>query len=65
MEIRYLTKDESNIIQRDDFLKLTPVNRFFSFLDLMNNLRIYPMYKKVAKTKNFIIEIKDDQRMEQ
>jgi len=65
MEIRYLTKEESNIIQRDDFLKLTPVNRFFSFLDLMNNLRVYPMYKNVAKTKNFIIKIKDDQRMEQ
>ena len=60
MEIRYLTKEESNKIQRDDFLKLTPVQRFFSFLDLMNNLRIYPMYKKVTKTKNFIIEIKDD-----
>ena len=60
MEIRYLTKEESNKIQRDDFLKLTPVQRFFSFLDLMNNLRKYPMHNKVTKTKNFIIEIKDD-----
>ena len=64
MEIRYLTKEESNIIQRDDFLKLTPVERFFSFLDLMNKLRKYPMNNKITKKKNFLIEIKDDQRME-
>jgi len=64
MEIRYLTKEESNKIQRDDFLKLTPVERFFSFLDLMNKLRKYPMNNKITKKKNFLIEIKDDQRME-
>ncbi len=64
MKIRYSTKEESNKMQRDDFFKLTSVQRFYSFLDLMNNLRKYPVHNKIWQKKNFLIEIKDDQRME-
>jgi hypothetical protein len=60
MKIRYSTKEESNKVQRDDFLKLTPVQRFYSFLDLMNNLRKYPVNSKIVQKRNFLIEIKDD-----
>jgi hypothetical protein len=60
MEIKYLTKEESNTIQRENFLKLTPVERFYSYLDLMNNLRNFPVNNIIARNKNFLIEIIDD-----
>jgi hypothetical protein len=60
MEIKYLTNEESNTIQRENFLKLTPVERFYSYLDLMNNLTIFPLKRPIAKNKNFLIEIIDD-----
>jgi hypothetical protein len=60
MEIKYLTKEESNTIQRNNFLKLTPVERFYSYLDLMNNLRNFPVNHIIARNKNFLIEIIDD-----
>ncbi len=60
MEIKYLTKEESNKMQRNNFLKLSSIERFFSFLDLMNNLKIFPLNRPIAKNNNFLIEIKDD-----
>lgn len=35
MEIRFQTKEESNKQQQEDFLKLSKVERIYSFLRLM------------------------------
>jgi len=41
MEIFFRTKEESNLIQEEEFLKLAPKERFYSFLALMNKLKIF------------------------
>ncbi len=41
MEIFFRTKEESNRIQEEEFLKLAPQDRFYSFLALMNKLKIF------------------------
>jgi len=60
MEINFRSKEESNKIQRDEFLKLTPSQRVSAFFDLMYKLRKYPMHLKLEKSNNFLIIIKDD-----
>ncbi len=64
MKITYSTKEESNRMQRENFLRLSCIERFYSFLDLMNSVKQYPVRVKIEKKNNFLIEIKDDQRME-
>ena len=41
MEIFFRTKEESNRTQEEEFLKLAPQDRFYSFLALMNKLKIF------------------------
>jgi hypothetical protein len=61
MQIRYLTKEESNKIREDEFLALKPEERFLAFLELSRRInRLFP--SKVTfeeRTKgNFILERK-------
>lgn len=41
MEIFFRSKEESNLIQEEEFLKLAPQDRFYSFLALMDKLKIF------------------------
>lgn len=59
MEMNFRTKEESNRIQREEFLKLTPEERFYAFLDLMDSLRGFPSSNKKNISDNFVVEIKD------
>lgn len=61
MELRYLTKDESNRIREEEFLALIPAERFLAFLELSRRInRIFP--SKITfeeRTKgNFILKRK-------
>ncbi|MDR7211226.1 hypothetical protein [Flavobacterium piscis] len=59
MEIRFQTKEESNRQQQEDFLKLSKVERIYSFLRLMERVSQFPVKNKVNKNKdNFLIVIK-------
>lgn len=60
MEINYRTKEESNKIQQEEFLKLTPSQRVSAFFDLMYKMRKYPVPHKKDKTNNFLIVIEDN-----
>jgi len=62
VEIKFRTKEESNKLQRDDFLKLSPVDRFYTFLNLMYLLKDYPTKKPKKKYNNFIIVINCDEK---
>ncbi len=60
MEINFQSKEESNKMQREEFLKLTPSQRVSAFFDLLYKLRKYPTHPKLEKNNNFLIVIKDD-----
>ncbi len=58
MEIRFRTKEESNKQQQEDFLKLSKVERFYSFLRLSERMSKFPIKDKIDKNKdNFLIVI--------
>ncbi len=58
MKILFQTKEESNKQQLDDFLKLSKVERIYSFISFILKSKQLP--KKVNKndSRNFFIEIK-------
>lgn len=58
MEMQFQTKEESNKIQLESFLKLSKVERIYNFLNLVHKLNQYPTKIKPAKSANFIITIK-------
>lgn len=59
MEIRFQTKEESNRLQQEEFLKLSKVERIYSFLRLSERISKFPVKNKVDKNKdNFLIVIK-------
>jgi len=61
MEIRYLTKQESNRLQQEEFLKLSPVERIYAFLDLSYRLKNFPSKpSKNVDPTSFLIEIIDE-----
>jgi len=58
MEIRFQTKEESNKQQQEDFLKLSKIERVYSFLRLSERISQFPVKNKVDKNKdNFQILI--------
>jgi hypothetical protein len=58
MEIKFQTKEESNQQQQEAFLKLSKVERFYNFLNLMERMTQFPTKNKIDKNKdNFIIII--------
>ena len=59
MEIVFQTKEQSNQLQKDAFLELSKIERFYSFLRSMERFTAFPVKKKTEKNKNnFIIEFK-------
>lgn len=50
MEIRFQSKEESNQQQREAFLKLAPIDRFYAFLDLSERMKDFP--SRLDKDKN-------------
>jgi len=59
MEIRFQTKEESNRQQQEDFLKLSKIERIYSFLRLSERISKFPVKNKIDKNKdNFLIVIK-------
>ena len=60
MEIHFQTKEESNKKQLEDFLKLSKVDRIYSFLGLILNMKQFPTKHKIEnKNNNFVIELKE------
>lgn len=57
MEITFRTKEEANIEQEKEFFSLTPVERFYRFLELQQQVNRFPT-KAVEKKNNFLIVIK-------
>lgn len=58
MKITFQTKEESNTAQRQAFLALTPVERFYQFLFLMEKSNRLISNNKKNKNKSFEIVIK-------
>jgi hypothetical protein len=59
MEVRFQTKEESNKLQQEAFLKLTKVERFYQFLRLSEMANRFPIKFKPMEKGNFIISIPD------
>lgn len=57
MKITYTTKEESNQLQQAEFLALSPVERFYRFLMLMEKSK-WLIHNKKEKKNNFEIIIK-------
>ena len=58
MELRFQTKEESNQLQQDEFLKLSKVERLYAFFRLMEQMSKFPIQNKEDKNKdNFVIVI--------
>ncbi len=58
MELHFQTKEESNQLQQDEFLKLSKVERLYAFFRLMERMSTFPVKNKVDKnTNNFLIVI--------
>jgi hypothetical protein len=60
MQIHFRTKEESNRIQQEAFLKLAPVDRFYAFLDLMYAMKDFPSKEKNKNKGNFVIKLYKD-----
>ena len=62
MIVEFRTKDQSNKIQEEDFLSLSPADRIYSFLNLMMKSKNLPSKGSPAKNNNFIIELTTSKR---
>ena len=56
MQVQFRTKEEANMEQERDFLALTPIERVYRFLDLMQRINRFPTKAKQDENK-FIIQI--------
>ncbi|WP_349352498.1 hypothetical protein [Flagellimonas sp. MMG031] len=56
MQVQFRTKDEANIEQERGFLALTPIERIYRFLDLMQRINRFPTKAKHDEN-TFIIHI--------
>ena len=54
MKVFFRTKEESNMMQEEEFLKLAPEDRFYLFLALMNKLKIF---KTSTDLKKIILKL--------
>ncbi len=57
MEITFQTKKQSNLQQQANFLKLSKIERFYSFLRLSEHICRFPVKHKKEDSSNFIIKI--------
>ncbi len=58
MEITFTTKEESNKRRKEEFLKLTPAERIYKFLELVVRVNKFPTKAKKENKNNLVIEIK-------
>lgn len=58
MRVSFTKKEERNKLQELDFLKLSPEERFYTFLQLSERLQKFPVSKKRLENGNFLINIK-------
>ncbi|WP_306012847.1 MULTISPECIES: hypothetical protein [unclassified Allomuricauda] len=56
MEVQFRTKNESNQEQERNFLELTPIERIYRFLNLMQRINRFPTKAK-DDGNNFTIQI--------
>ena len=56
MQIQFQTKEQSNIQQVVDFLKLSKPMRFFVFIELSKKINVFPSKSRLSKKNNFIID---------
>lgn len=58
MKVAFTTKEKSNNLQEANFLKLSPEERFYAFLQLSERLQKFPVSRKKSENDNFLINIK-------
>jgi len=59
MEIRFLTKEESNTIREEEFLKLSPGERVMAFFELSRRINKFPTKNTTdLKKNNFVLKKK-------
>jgi len=59
MKLTFQSKEESNQLQRDAFLKLSKSERVFAFYRLMERVKQFPVKNKKEKENvNFVIILK-------
>ena len=57
MEIKFTSKEESKRIQELEFLALPPAERVLRFIQLSQQINLFPTSAPKKDTSNFIIEI--------
>jgi hypothetical protein len=57
VEIKFTTKEQSNIEQEQAFLKLSPHERFVAFIRLSNQILKLPTRKPQEKKNNFVVSL--------
>ncbi|TXE02007.1 hypothetical protein ESV85_21735 [Algoriphagus aquimarinus] len=61
MEIRFMTKAESNKLRQEEFLKLSPAERVMSFFELSRRILKFPTNATTdSKQNNFVLKKKGD-----
>ncbi|MFT6716671.1 MAG: hypothetical protein ACJA0Q_001318 [Saprospiraceae bacterium] len=55
--IKFQSKEESNQEQQAAFLALSPVERFYRFLELMVQMKNFPQKESIENTDSFKIVI--------
>jgi len=48
MEIKFQTKDESNKLQKEHYLKLTPAEKIIYCFHIINSTRVFPTKNKTT-----------------
>ena len=57
MELKFQTKEESNLQQEEEFIKLSKAERVWRFFELMQKNKALPRKSLVKESKNFLIHI--------
>jgi hypothetical protein len=57
MKITFTTKEESNLNRQQDFLALSPDQRFWRFVDLCRSLKMFATKAQHKNSDNFIIKL--------
>ena len=57
MEIKFRSKEESKAEQEKAFLALSPAERIYSFIEMMQRMNDFPTKARREKKDNFVIEI--------
>ncbi len=58
MTIDFKTKEQSNLAQERCFLRLSPIERIYSFLELIEKIKVFPVTDLGDKKNNFLIELR-------